>query len=345
MSKSTEAVTTPKADTTEKNDTTEKKDTTEKSDSSTTQDKNTKPTSDTGSTKDIDVGDYGIFNNGVADIKEICGKYEQGKSDLSSFCGMLKDGSIFMGPACDSAVEGFTKVDAKIDIANANFNEIGKYFITTSETYQKGDDDASATVLVLNDDGKLETMPLSKYVGSGQVVYYNQKGWYDENGNLHRWETTWGKDIASSGCGPTSMAACLATMLHDKNITPSTMANMMNYDDNIGGNYVAKIAAQYGLDQTSSVGLDQNKMNTFLKNGGTMIVAVNNGGHYIAVLGVNDSTNPPTYIVCDPNDFNTANKTWNYNDIATGHTMVFHIAPKGKTVNECFNEHGTAVQI
>jgi len=332
----TEAITTP-----------ESKSTTPESKSTTPQATSTTPKTDTtstngGSNKDIDVGNYGIFDHGVSDVKDICDKYSQGKSDLDGFCSVLKEGSVFMGPVCDSCVEGFKKVDGKIDLDTYNFNEIGKYFKTTSATYQKGDDDASATVLTLGDDGKLEAIPLSKYVGSGQVVYYNQKGWYDEYGNLHRWDTTWGKDIASSGCGPTSMAACLATMLHDKNITPSTMANMMNYDDNIGGNYVAKIAARYGLDQTHTIGLGQDSMNTFLRNGGTMIVAVNNGGHYIAVLGVNDDG---TYIVCDPNDFNTANKTWNYNDIATGHTMVFHIAPKGKTVNECLQPHGTAVRV
>jgi len=288
------------------------------------------------------VSDYGIFDGGVTAVRSLCDNYETGRSNLTSYYKVLSDGTIFLGPICDSCVAGFSKVDGKITTASENFKVISDYLIDTSANYQKGDSDASAKVLSADSNGRLEATTLQAYRGNGQTVYYNQKGWYDEQGNLHRWETTWGKDIASSGCGPTSMAACLATMLGDTSITPSTMANMMNYDDNIGGNYVTKIAAHYNLDQTHNIGLDQSKMDTFLDNGGTMIVAVNDGGHYIAVLGRN---NDGTYVVCDPNDFNTAQKTWNYSDIATGHTMVFHIAPQGKTVDECLQEHGVAVQV
>ncbi len=166
---------------------------------------------------------------------------------------------------------------------------------------------------------------------ANKPVFYCQKGWYDAEGKLHRWKTSWGKSIASSGCGPTSMASVLATMLGDTSITPSTIANMMNYNDNIGGTYVSKACNKYGLDYDYHIGLGKNKMNNFLSNGGKMIVAVNNGGHYIAVLGYDKNTGK--YTVCDPN--NPKKRTWTYNEIATGHTMVFHIAPKGKKVQEC----------
>ncbi len=171
---------------------------------------------------------------------------------------------------------------------------------------------------------------LAHYGLGGQPVFYYQKGWYDENGKLHRWKSSWGKSIAGSGCGPTSMAAVLATLLGDKSITPATVANTMKYNDNVGGTYVFNSCRKYGLDCTSKEGLGRNKMNNFLSNGGKMIVAVNNGGHYIAVLGINNDKNPPTYIVCDPN--NPKKTEWTYKEIATGHTMVFHIAPKGKNV-------------
>lgn len=172
---------------------------------------------------------------------------------------------------------------------------------------------------------------LSEVGVANKPVFYCQKGWYDEQGKLHRWKTSWGKSIASSGCGPTSMASILATMLGDTSITPSTIANMMNYNDNVGGTYVFKACKKYGLDYDYHIGLGKNNMNEFLSNGGKMIVAVNNGGHYIAVLGYNPETGK--YTVCDPN--NPKKRTWSYNEIAAGHTMVFHIAPKGKTVQEC----------
>lgn len=184
------------------------------------------------------------------------------------------------------------------------------------------------------DPNSAEFKDILNEIGMGnKPVFYCQKGWYDENGNLHRWKTSWGKSIASSGCGPTSMAACLATMLGDKSITPSTIADMMKYDDNIGGRYVGIACSKYGLDYDYHIGLGKNEMNNLLNNGGKMIVAVNNGGHYVAVLGVNNSKNPPTYIVCDPN--NPQKREWTYNELSVGHTMVFHIAPKGKTVTEC----------
>ena len=169
---------------------------------------------------------------------------------------------------------------------------------------------------------------LSKIGVVNKPVFYYQKGWYDEDGKLHHWSSKWGKSIASSGCGPTSMASVLATMLGDTSITPATIADTMKLNDNVGGTYVYNSCEEYGLDCTSKIGLGKNNMNDFLTNGGKMIVAVNEGGHYIAVLGYDKETG--NYTVCDPN--NPKKRTWTYNEIAAGHTMVFHIAPKGKTV-------------
>ena len=184
-----------------------------------------------------------------------------------------------------------------------------------------------------DDQNSAEFKELLNHVGmGGEPVFYYQGGWYDEQGNLHRWQTSWGKSIASSGCGPTSMAAILATLLGDKSITPSTIANTMKYNDNVGGKYAFDSCKRYDLNCTSSIGLNKN-MKTFVQNGGKMIVAVNYGGHYIAVLGYDEKTNK--YIVCDPN--NPKKTRWTYNEIAATHTMVIHVAPKGKTVNECMS--------
>lgn len=186
---------------------------------------------------------------------------------------------------------------------------------------------------VPEDQNSAEFKELLNHVGmGGQPVFYYQKGWYDENGKLHSWKSSWGKPISSSGCGPTSMAAVLATLLGDKSITPATIANTMGYNDNIGGTYVFNSCKRYGLDYEYHIGLGRNNMNTFLSNGGKMIVAVNGGNHYISILGINNDKQPPTYIVCDPNNPNK--REWTYNQIAAGHTMVFHIAPKGKKVKD-----------
>lgn len=290
--------------------------------------------------KDYSVSDYGIFTDAVNTVNTLNQSIETHTTTINECKTNLNNGSVFMGPICDSCVAGFDQVNGKLSSMSTNFSEIAKYIISTSDNYKTGDTNAQNTVLDSSSDGTLKATSLAHITTkNGNTIYYNQKGYYDKNGKWCKWESSWGKDIASSGCGPTSMAAVLANMFGDTSITPSTVANMLNYDDNIGGNYVKKVADQYHLDQSHDIGLDQTKMNNFLRNDGKMIVAVNNGGHYISVLGINDSTNPPTYIVCDPNDSNTATKTWTYNDIAQGHTMVFHIAPKGKTVNECLKDN------
>ncbi len=288
---------------------------------------------------------YGIFSDGVATTQALNNSWNEGQTSLDGYKATISGGSIFMGPAADSAVEGFGKVASKIGSEVTNFQTMYNFLIQSAQDYSSSDKKADATVLNADDSGKLVASTLQHTVVGGQPVYYNQNGYYDKDGKWRKWESKWAKDIASSGCGPTSMAAVLATMFGDTSITPSTVADNMSYDDNIGGSYVKKTADIYGLDQTHKIGLNKEKMDTFLRNNGKMIVAVNQGGHYIAVLGINDSTNPPTYIVCDPNDSKTAQKTWTYNDIAAGHTMVFHIAPKGKTVEQCLQGTGTAVQV
>lgn len=286
------------------------------------------------------ISDYGIFSEAVSTAQTLSQKITVGKDSLAQSKTVISNEAVFMGPAATACLEAIASADAKLDSSNTNFTTIANFLVQTAEAYKSGDDAAKATLLA-----STEAAPLIYNTANGNVIYYSQKGYYDQQGNFHRWQSDWGKDIASSGCGPTSMAACLANMFHDNSITPTTIANMMKYDDNIGGRYVAKAAQAYNLDQRHDIGLSQSTMDTFLRNGGKMIVAVNNGGHYIAVLGINDSTNPPTYIVDDPYDDNTATKTWNYKDISIGHTMVFHIAPQGKTVDQCLQGQNTLVQV
>ncbi len=283
---------------------------------------------------EYNVSDYGIFTNAISTANTLKSKIGLGKDAIASSKTILGNEAVFMGPAADSCLEVITSADAKLTDAVSNFGTIANFLQQTAENYKSGDQAAA---------GALENIASIMSTDNGTVIYYSQKGYYDQNGNFHQWSSSWGKSIASSGCGPTSMAACLANLFHDPSITPSTVANMLGYNDNIGGNYVGKVANAYNLDQSCHIGLGRDSMNTFLSNGGKMIVAVNGGGHYIAILGINNSTNPPTYIVDDPYDDNTANKVWRYEDISQGHTMVFHIAPPGKSVQQCLQP--TTVQV
>ena len=276
------------------------------------------------------ISDYQIFGQAIDTEKVFNTKLEDCQTNITECKEKLGSDSIFMGPIAENCEESSDKCISRVSQSQENYTTIATYLQSTSDKYKAGDKEAENNLLTI-DNGKIKTEKTTSITRNGKTIFYNQKGYY-KDGKLHRWPTKWGKDIASSGCGPTSMAACLANMLGDPSITPTTIANMMKYDDNIGGRFVGKVAKKYGIQQTCKYGLSPERMNKCLRNGGTMIVAVNNGGHYIAVLGINDKTKPPTYIVCDPNNAKTSKKYWTYNAISTGHTMTFYIAPKGKTL-------------
>lgn len=292
---------------------------------------------------DFKASDYGIFTNAINTTNTVKAKIEEGKTTVGQVKSVISNESTYMGPAAEEARNGLAKSDQKLADQSGNFTAIASYLADASKNYQAGDQAAAQNLLNVGDNGQVTT--LSSMQHNGQLIYYSQRGYYDASGQFHRWESSWGKNIASSGCGPTSMAACLANIFHDTSITPTTVANMLNYDDNIGGNYVGKVASQYGLDQTSKLHLTKDNMNNCLRNGGKMIVAVNGGGHYIAVVGINDNTNPPTYIVNDPYDSDGKMKSWTYDQVSAGHTMTFYIAPPGKTVQQVVSSSSQTVQV
>ena len=67
---------------------------------------------------------------------------------------------------------------------------------------------ALAELKLPNFNGVVEDDPdAQKFIDSisltttnGKKVFYCQWGWLDENGKYHEWETSWGKNIKSSGC-------------------------------------------------------------------------------------------------------------------------------------------------
>ena len=292
-----------------------------------------------------------------AEVKQL----EQENAELAQVqCvpNTCSDGTTYCGEDCsarDAAQAKIKQNEAKIEALNAEItkfkafvekleglaaimnqaNEIVQNAIAQMEDmYGKKVDEISPVNIQELDQkaaselgASAQTLAASQTGAVGTPVFYSQKGYIDSNGEFHKWKSRWGKDIASSGCGPTSLAACIATMTGDKSITPSTIADTMNYNDNVGGNFIVKYAKNEGYDQAHRIGSDRTAMDNHLANGGTMIVAVNGGGHYIAVLGKDPTTG--NYIVCDPN---SDKKSWTYNEIFCNHTMVFHIAPKGKTV-------------
>ncbi len=176
-----------------------------------------------------------------------------------------------------------------------------------------------------------------------RIISYSQKGYYDKNGRWRQWgykNNGWGKKIYESGCGPTSLASCLATMFQDSRITPSVIASLMTSSGQNNGFGFAKICNRFGLNYGLKDGLGSKdskgnlKINNFLKNGGTIVLSVRDGGHYISILGM---TSDGKYIVNDsyfgsnpgkPKKMSMAN-------IRAQHTgQVCWIAPRGMTVRQ-----------
>ena len=186
---------------------------------------------------------------------------------------------------------------------------------------------------------------------SNGVVVYNQRGYYDTKGNWHNWgykNNGWGKSIKYSGCGPTALASCLATMLGTYKITPATIASKMTSPtDNDGGKFLS-ICKQYGINYELHYNYGKrmsdgsNARDNLLRRGGTMIIASNMynswGGHYVAIVGI-DSRGK--YIVADPNGKKPGQAlhlTQKELDRYTGgHTMTIYIAPKGMTVDQAIS--------
>ena len=187
------------------------------------------------------------------------------------------------------------------------------------------------------DEAAQNAGPVAKTEGlfgkTNTPIFYSQLGYIDENGKRKEWKSSWQKGIAGSGCGPTSLAACLATMTGDTSITPSTVANEMTRpNDNMEFGFVKKYCSKYGYDYATINKYPKSYLDTFLRNGGTAVNVVQHGGHYVAVLGINDEKQPPTYIVCDPID--NKHKEWTRNELSS---RSYYIAPPGKTVDELMN--------
>ena len=187
------------------------------------------------------------------------------------------------------------------------------------------------------DETTAKAGPVAKTEGlfgkTNEPVFYSQLGYIDENGKRKEWKSTWQKGIAGSGCGPTSLAACIATMTGDTSVTPSTVANTMDkYNDNMEFGFVKKYCKQYGFDYATIDRYSKDYLDNFLRNGGTAVNVVQHGGHYVAILGINDEKQPPTYIVCDPMD--NKHWEWNRNELSS---RSYYVAPPGKTVDELMN--------
>ena len=155
----------------------------------------------------------------------------------------------------------------------------------------------------------------TNYEGLKYTIYsFSQKG-YEKDGEKNPWDyfqSGWEKEIKEKGCGPTSLASCLSTLLQNPSIIPSVLASSltsstdnnnwtylkaideMNEKNNLGI-YYAQDGKQYGRSKKDENG--DYVLKTFLDNGGKMIFTLkqDSGGHYMSLLG----SNGDNVIICD----------------------------------------------
>ena len=193
-------------------------------------------------------------------------------------------------------------------------------------------------------------------------ISYSQKGYIGEDGKLHEWEydnNGWGKKLSESGCGPTALASCLASIFNDPSITPASIASRMkSYDENTGGNFM-HICNQYGIEYTTNIGFSRKESDgsltrdNVLDNGGKVIISTNmfgeGGTHYIAILGKETINGETRYIVSDPYTDNPGQvlklNEKELNSYTKGHTMTMMVAPKGMTMTQATKSTGAVQDI
>ena len=120
--------------------------------------------------------------------------------------------------------------------------------------------------------------------------------------------------IATSGCGPTSLAMVL-TYLLGKEVSPQETAKLGNgaYTCSAGTywSYFGDMAKKYGVN-CEQMGVSGDNIMNNLNDGKTLIMSMGPGhftsaGHFIVLRGVDENGK---IIVADPNSEDRSNQTW-----------------------------------
>ncbi len=176
------------------------------------------------------------------------------------------------------------------------------------------------------------------------IYFYSQKGYYDENGNYVEWPSD--VNISKSGCSIASHAAILSSLL-GRSVTPTEVAAFFdaNYVEDNGGRVASAVNSDGGYDTGYAVG-GLSSLDNCLANGGAAKIAVNGGGHWIAVLGSVEINGQTFYIVNDPyNENPSSDCLWTMGDIDSYASSPSGRASQKNTVGmvEFYSPPGTTI--
>ena len=152
---------------------------------------------------------------------------------------------------------------------------------------------------------KLEATPLKNKSNSNEFINYYQYNYgepYSEG------------TIATSGCGPTSLAMVLTYLLGEE-VSPVETAELGNgsYTCSAGTywSYFGDMADRYGVN-CEQMGVSGDNIVNNLENGNPLIMSMGpghftSGGHFIVLRGIDEDNN---IIVSDPASEDRSNQTW-----------------------------------
>ena len=243
------------------------------------------------------------YDNFIGQAEDFLGEF---KTTISGEMSAFAD-------AC-SAYEQYIQAQKNRDIAKSNLSEAQRVKDSSAATEWSGKVEEYAgqmttfksqieSALASASSTKLEATSLGKALGNF-VNYY--QGNYSEPYSQGT--------IATSGCGPTSLAMVL-TYLLGKEVSPVETAALGNgtytCDKGTTWNYFGDMADRYGV-KCEEMGVSASNISDNLKNGKTLIMSMGpghftNNGHFIVLRGFD---NDGKIIVADPASEDRSNQTW-----------------------------------
>lgn len=143
---------------------------------------------------------------------------------------------------------------------------------------------------------------------------------------LMQWDLRWGYNeygndmIGISGCGPTCLSMVIIGLTQNTKYTPDKVAKYsMEHgyvmDGSTAWSLMYEGAKHFGI-MGEEIGLDKNKVESYLENGNPIICSMRPGdfttkGHFIVLSGIKDGK----IVVNDPNSKIRSEKLWDFDKI------------------------------
>ena len=158
----------------------------------------------------------------------------------------LNNEGIFMGPICDSCIEGFDKMNTKMEDISTNLGTMENYLVTTSNTYQSGD--AAAHNQILQFSGSKVTTTTAGAATSGSTNSNVSTGHANQD-SIYNY-------LAKQGFNDAAICGILANIEKESGFNPNSLGDhgtsygICQWHNN-RWTQLKNYCSQNGLDSTS----------------------------------------------------------------------------------------------